>query len=49
MKLKFNAMKDDGLFWMTIEDFAKHFEGVGVSKAFLGAKYNSIRVDLAKN
>jgi len=34
--------KDDGVFWISIEDFRKYFEGVGVCKVRDNYVYNSV-------
>lgn len=37
--------KDDGVFWMSIEDFIRFFEGVGICKVNPMYRYNSVKVD----
>ena len=38
--------KDDGIFWMTLEDFIKDFEGIGILEIIPGAISNGVHVDL---
>lgn len=36
---------DDGIFWMKLEDFLKHFEGVGILKIVPTSLSNGVKVD----
>jgi calpain-15 len=35
--------KDDGIFWMSVIDFRKYYEGVGVCKMHDKYRYNSLK------
>lgn len=37
---------DDGVFWISIEDFVKYFQGIGVARVHETYFYNSINIDL---
>ena len=40
---------DDGIFCISITDFCRYFQGVGVCKINKDAKYNSIKPHLTNN
>nr|QBH22547.1 calpain family cysteine protease [Philasterides dicentrarchi] len=40
---------DDGTFWISIQDFAKYYLGVGICKVNDGYFYNSIRLDMSNS
>jgi calpain-15 len=40
--------ENDGCFWMSIEDFAKYFEGIGNCKVRYNYVYNSIKLDFVE-
>jgi calpain-15 len=35
---------DDGIFWMSLEDFSKHFQGVGILEIIPGAVHNGMSI-----
>jgi len=37
--------RDDGIFWICVEDFRKYYEGVGVCKVHLDYSYNSFTLN----
>ena len=41
--------KDDGAFWMTIEDFTKNYDQVVCNKTNYTNKYTSLKVTLNKS
>ena len=41
--------RDDGIFWMKLEDFIQYFQGVGIVKIIPNFIGNSLKVDLDKN
>ena len=41
--------RNDGIFWMTLEDFVKYFQGIGILEIIPGAIFNGISVQKANN
>ncbi len=50
LKQKLDVKKrDDGIFWMKLEDFIKHYEGIGILEIIPGAISNAIQIDDSEN
>lgn len=37
--------RDDGIFWMSFEDFVKYYKGVGILEIIPGAVSNGMLID----
>lgn len=37
--------RDDGVFWIPLEDFVKYYQGIGILEIIPGAVSNGIQVD----